>query len=535
MRSVRELAELLGSAEVIGNPDVAVEGLSCDSRKVKPQDLFVCVNGFQSDGHRFASEAVAKGACALVVEYVPEGFEAGSAVLIKTENSRKALAVLSAEFCGRPADKLLNIGVTGTNGKTTVSYLVEAILKASGRNPGMLGTIEAHVAGEVRKLSNTTPESFDLHNMFSEMVEAGQDSVVMEVSSHSVSLDRVYGIPFDVAVFTNLTQDHLDFHKTMENYFQAKSKLFTRLGIYGERAVGPFAVLNIDDPYGVRMADLIRSRVPIVTFGTSSNADVRAYNVEASPNGLSFTLETRVGAKEVHLQLSGQFNLENALAAAAVGMALRINLDTIVEALESVSAVPGRFQLVRCGQNFTVLVDYAHTPDGLKHLLDSARPITRGRIHLVFGCGGDRDKGKRAIMGQIAAEKADKVYITNDNPRSEAPEAIVEQILAGISDELMKKKNVEVIYSRAEAIEKALRGAASGDTVVIAGKGHETYQKIGDHTEHFDDVEQARSILNKMSGSSAFGRSATSAVRMKVRWDRSAFDEARYVVGQRFF
>ena len=528
MSSVAELAGLLGYAEVIGDPSLEVSGLSCDSRSVEEGDLFVCVTGFQSDGHRFAADALAKGAKALVVEKVPEGIDP-SVTLIKVGDTRRALAVLSAKYFGCPADKMLNVGITGTNGKTTTAYLTEAVLKAGGYNPGLLGTIEAHVAGKVCKLANTTPGAYDLHSMFSQMHDSGQDSVVMEVSSHALALDRVYGIPFDVAVFTNLTQDHLDFHKTMENYFSTKSKLFTRLGIYDGRAVGPFAVINADDPYGVRLIELIRSRVPVLTYGTHNSADVRAYNVQAGPGGLSFTLETRVGEREGNLQLSGLFNLHNALAAAAVGLALRIELDSIVKALESVSAVPGRFQLVRAGQDFTVIVDYAHTPDGLEHLLDSARLITSGKLSLVFGCGGDRDKGKRAVMGRLASEKADKIYITTDNPRSEQPENIVSQIVSGISTENMQY--VEIIYDRAQAIAKAIEGAKTGDTVVIAGKGHENYQKFSSRTVHFDDVEQAKSVLSKMALSGVASNAALPRVRLKMRWNRSAFDLSRYMVG----
>ena len=504
MSSVAELAGLLGYAEVIGDPSLEVSGLSCDSRSVEEGDLFVCVTGFQSDGHRFAADALAKGAKALVVEKVPEGIDP-SVTLIKVGDTRRALAVLSAKYFGCPADKMLNVGITGTNGKTTTAYLTEAVLKAGGYNPGLLGTIEAHVAGKVCKLANTTPGAYDLHSMFSQMHDSGQDSVVMEVSSHALALDRVYGIPFDVAVFTNLTQDHLDFHKTMENYFSTKSKLFTRLGIYDGRAVGPFAVINADDPYGVRLIELIRSRVPVLTYDLGKAGH-------------------QIGAVAQIADV-----VEGILAAAAVGLALRIELDSIVKALESVSAVPGRFQLVRAGQDFTVIVDYAHTPDGLEHLLDSARLITSGKLSLVFGCGGDRDKGKRAVMGRLASEKADKIYITTDNPRSEQPENIVSQIVSGISTENMQY--VEIIYDRAQAIAKAIEGAKTGDTVVIAGKGHENYQKFSSRTVHFDDVEQAKSVLSKMALSGVASNAALPRVRLKMRWNRSAFDLSRYMVG----
>ncbi|MGM9992199.1 MAG: UDP-N-acetylmuramoyl-L-alanyl-D-glutamate--2,6-diaminopimelate ligase [Candidatus Bruticola sp.] len=528
--NVAELSRLIGSTstEVIGDLSTEISGLSCDSRQVKSGDLFVCVTGFQCDGHAFAADALEKGAAALVVEHIPDGVPSSGVTIIKTNNTRRALAKLSAAYFGNPAKKLVNVGVTGTNGKTTTTYLIEAILKKAGFNPGMLGTIEAHVAGEKFKLANTTPESFDLHKMFAKMLDAGQDSLVMEVSSHALALDRVYGIPYDIAVFTNLTQDHLDFHLNMENYFLSKAKLFTRLGTYGDRKIGPFAVINLDDPYGVRLIEMVKGRVPVITYGTSCKADVRAYDVKANPSGLSFTIETRVGEFEVNLPLSGLFNLHNALAAAAVGMALRIDGKCIVKGLESVAAVPGRFQLVRKGQNFTVIVDYAHSPDGLSNLLDSARMITKGKLTLVFGCGGDRDHGKRAIMGRLAAEKADKIYITNDNPRNEDPEVIIRQILAGISSEYMQY--VEVVFSRAEAISRALNSAKAGDTVVIAGKGHETYQKFSDKTVHFDDVEQAEKVLSSMALENSRESLAPISVRMAAEWNRRAINHSLYVV-----
>lgn len=514
-----DLGRVLGDVPVIGQADTRITGVACDSRMVNPGDLFVCVTGFSSDGHRFAKDAVEKGARALIVEREPDGVQ--GIPYIRVANSRRALAMVSAELMGRPADKMLNIGITGTNGKTTTSYLVEAVMRAKGLNPGLLGTIEAKVGDSKRQLSNTTPESLDLHKMFREMVASGQDSVVMEVSSHALALDRTYQIPYDIAVFTNLTQDHLDFHGDMEDYFWAKAKLFTRLGTYGNRAIGPFAVVNIDDPYAGRLCQLLRHRVPVFTYGTSSHADVRAFDVEAGPGGLSYTLETRLGNRRVDLQLSGMFNLHNSLAAVAVGFALRTELDAIVAAIESVSAIPGRFQLVRAGQPFTVVVDYAHTPDGLDNLLDSVRAITNGRVSLVFGCGGDRDKSKRAKMGAIAAGKADRVIITTDNPRSEEPESIVEQIMQGVSND--KWALVDSVPDRAQAIAKAIDSAAAGDAVVIAGKGHETYQKFSQKTVHFDDVETALECLQRYPFAQP---GPMPKVKLQINWDRSALNRS---------
>ncbi|MBQ7503216.1 UDP-N-acetylmuramoyl-L-alanyl-D-glutamate--2,6-diaminopimelate ligase [bacterium] len=525
--TVAELAKLLDDAEIIGSADTEVNDLSCDSRLVKPSDLFVCVTGFQSDGHKFAAEAAAKGAAALVTERRLSGV---GIPLIVVPNSRKALSILAAHFCGRPSEKLLNVGITGTNGKTTTAYLIESILKKGGKNPGLLGTIEAHVAGEVIKLNNTTPGAYELQHMFADMVKAEQKSCVMEVSSHALALDRTYGIPFDVAVFTNLTQDHLDFHGTMEEYFHAKARLFTNLGIYkrpSEPELGPVAVINIDDEYGKRIVEMIKDRVPVITYGTDPRADVRAYNVSASPKGLSFMLETRLGCAEVQLQLSGSFNVHNALAAAAAGIAAHVGFADIVCALQEVASVPGRFQLINRGQGFAVIVDYAHTPDGLAHLLDSARQITPngGELTVVFGCGGDRDKGKRPLMGRIAVNKADKVFISNDNPRSENPEDIVGDILNGIPFEMMER--VEIIYDRAEAIKKAVSTAKVFDTVVIAGKGHETYQKFSDHTVHFDDAEKAAAALSEMKCSKTVN--AMHKVRLAIKFDECVFDLSKYL------
>lgn len=510
MKSLAELARSLEEARLQGDPTVQVRDLAYDSREVKPGDLFVCVEGFKSDGHAFAADALRRGAAALVVERDPDGV--GDEIpRIRVPDSRRALATLAAEMMGRPADRLLTVGITGTNGKTTTAFLVEAVLRARELQPGLIGTIEARVGGSVRKLSNTTPESLDLHRLFAEMERSGNDSVVMEVSSHALALDRTYGIPFDVAVWTNLTQDHLDFHGDMENYFQAKLRLFHKLGTQRKRPCTPYAVVNLDDAYGERV--LQNCRVPFVTYGTCPEAHVRAVDIEASPDGLSYTLETPLGECRVNLQLSGFFNLHNSLAAISVGLALRMDLETVVEAVESVSAVPGRFQLVRAGQDFTVVVDYAHTPDGLESLLKSARDITSGRLSVVFGCGGDRDRTKRPLMGKIAASLADAVTLTSDNPRSEEPEEILAQIREGART---GRASVEVIPDRSEAIEAAIHDALPGDTVVIAGKGHETYQIFRDRTVHFDDVEKAVEAIR----SRPFQKPERPVVpRPGVRWD----------------
>ena len=527
MKNLAELASAVEGATVVGNAQVT--DVCYDSRQVKPGDLFVCVCGLQSDGHRFAKAAVEKGAAALVVEHPVEGVEVPYMLV---PDSRLALARVGAAFFDYPAREMLNIGITGTNGKTTTAYLTEAVLRSMGRDPGLLGTIQARVGGQVRRLANTTPESLELQRLFREMRQAEQDSVVMEVSSHALALGRTHGIPYDIAVFTNLTQDHLDFHKTMEEYFQTKTRLFRDLGTYAKRPCGPFAIINLDDPYGKRLCELIQKRVPVITYGTDSQADVRAFNVDASPNGLSFLVETRLEVSKVELQMSGMFNLHNCLAAIAVGIALRGNMRDIVAGVETVASVPGRFQLVREGQPFTVVVDYAHTPDGLQRVLESARAITSNKLSVVFGCGGDRDKGKRPIMGRIAADLADKVFVTSDNPRSEEIADIIAQIMEGVGQSSASPQ-VEIEPDRALAIAKALAQAEEGDTVVIAGKGHEDYQKFRDRTVHFDDVEVARENLRKRQGAQMLA-SFVPKVRLPINWDYSMLrtpEEIKSILG----
>ncbi len=522
MKSLAELVRVLDGAQLQGDPGLQVRDLAYDSRLVQPGDLFVCVEGFRSDGHRFAADAVRRGAVALVVEREPEGVEGVPRILVS--DSRQAMAILAAEMMGRPADRLLTVGITGTNGKTTTSYLVEAVLKARGNAPGLLGTIEARVGDSVRRLANTTPESLDLHRLFAEIEGSGQDSVVMEVSSHALALDRTYGIPYDIAVFTNLTQDHLDFHGSMEEYFQAKLRLFHKLGTCSRRPCTPYAVVNLDDPYGEKV--IKNPRVPFATYGTRPEAHIRAEDIEAGPDGLSYTVITPLGVSRVNLQLSGLFNLHNSLAAISVGLALRMDLAQVVSAVESVWGVPGRFQLVREGQDFTVVVDYAHTPDGLESLLRSARDITSGQLTAVFGCGGDRDRTKRPLMGEIGATMADRLILTTDNPRTEDPQAILEQIREGAR---RGAAHVEILADRAEAIRHAIHAARPGDTVVVAGKGHEKTQIFRDHTVRFDDVECALEAIR----SRPFRRAERPpGMRPVVRWDlRRVRNEAEIAVG----
>lgn len=481
------VAEVLGVEAEPGWEGLQIQKVEFDSRQVATGDLFVCVPGFKVDGHDFASQVVEQGARALVVEkYLAHLAQVPQLVV---PQARRALAQVAAFSQGYPTRSLRLIGITGTNGKTSTAHFCEAVLAGSGRVPGVLGTIHTKIAGRPLPTTHTTPESLVLQRLFAEMRSAGCDSVVMEVSSHALELDRVHGVPFDVAVFTNLSHDHLDFHGSMENYFLAKKKLFDGLR-YIKGRPAPFAVINGDDEYGLRLLQSLK--VPYISYGCSDNCHIRASNVQLSAHGASFDLDTPVGGRRVDLAVSGSFSVYNSLAAIGAGLALKLDLEQILVGIESVGSVSGRFELVREGQDFAVVVDYAHTPDGLEKLLQSARQITRGHLHVVFGCGGDRDPHKRPVMGEIAGRLADRVILTSDNPRNESPQTILAQIQLGMGQ---SAASVEVEADRTQAIYRAVALAEAGDTVVIAGKGHETYQILGDRVIDFDDREVSRQAL----------------------------------------
>jgi UDP-N-acetylmuramoyl-L-alanyl-D-glutamate--2,6-diaminopimelate ligase len=459
--------------DLLGNgPAVEIGGLAYDNRAVEPGTLFFCVPGFTRDGHDFAPDAVARGAAALVVARpvdagVPE---------IQVEDVRAAMATAAARFYGDPTAALPVVGVTGTNGKTTTAFLVRALLEAAGRRCGLLGTVTSVVAGEERPTVRTTPEAIDLQCTFREMLDGGDRACAMEISSHALELRRADGIHVAAAVFTNLTQDHLDFHPTMEDYFQAKRRLFAA-PLTGAR------VVNVDDPYGARLAEEFPDAV---TFGLSEAARYRAVDVETGFAGTDCRFETPGGAFDVHVPLPGRFNVANALGAWAAVRALGVELTELPES----ARVPGRFEPVDEGQPFAVLVDYAHTPDSLENVLRAARELASGRVIAVFGAGGDRDRGKRPLMGEIGARLADVALVTSDNPRSEEPETIIAEILAGAGRE------VEHDVDRRRSIHRAVALAEPGDVVVIAGKGHEQGQEFeGGRKEPFDDVTVAREAL----------------------------------------
>jgi UDP-N-acetylmuramoyl-L-alanyl-D-glutamate--2,6-diaminopimelate ligase len=480
-------ADLL--VRVDGDATTTVSGVAYDSRKVAPGDLFFCVPGTVSDGHEWAASAVAAGAAALCVERPIRDAGVGVEVPeVVVTDARRSMGRMGAAFWGRPADELLLLGVTGTNGKTTTAYMLDEILRADGRTTGLIGTIETRVAAERRSGVRTTPESLDLQRLFAEMVEAGVDSVAMEVTSHALALHRVEGVRFAAAAFTNLSQDHLDFHADMEDYFAAKRTLFTR-----ERL--DKGATNVDDPYGRKLLEV--SQVPVIGFGTGADADVRAGDVGLGPSSTDMRIITPEGEIDVHLNLAGHFNVSNALAAAATALQAGIGLQAIESGLRSLASVPGRFESVDAGQPFSVIVDYAHTPDSLDNVLRAARPLASaggGRVICLFGCGGDRDRGKRPLMGAVAARLADYVIVTSDNPRSEEPMAIIGQVLEGVLAERADGPDV-VTPDRAEAISAGLNEAKPGDVFVIAGKGHEQGQQFADRTIEFDDVSVARSAL----------------------------------------
>ena len=494
-RALSGLSGAAGDLLVQTNGDAEVSGLAYDSSKVAPGDLFFCIPGTRTDGHAFAGAAAEAGAAALCVER-PVDVPLPSLVV---SDARRAMGRVASAFYDDPASNLLLLGVTGTNGKTTTAFLIDAILRADGRTTGLVGTIETRVAGKARPGVRTTPESLDLHALFAEMVDAGVDSVAMEVTSHALALHRVEGLRYAAAAFTNLTQDHLDFHETMEDYFEAKRMLFVPDRL--ERGA-----VNVDEVYGRRLLEA--SEVPCVGFGTAAEAEVRAVDVELGPAGSTFRIVTPAGDATVSTALAGSFNVSNCLAAAATCLQAGIGLDAIEAGLGSGVSVPGRFESVDAGQDFSVVVDYAHTPDSLDNVLRAARGLAErsgGRVIALFGCGGDRDRGKRPLMGAVAARLADFVVVTSDNPRSEEPAAILDEILEGVTAERSDGADVVDVDRRA-AIAAAVREAKPGDVVVIAGKGHETGQQFRDHTVPFDDRIVAREELRAAASAGAQSR-----------------------------
>jgi UDP-N-acetylmuramoyl-L-alanyl-D-glutamate--2,6-diaminopimelate ligase len=469
----------LAPTDVVQRAPVEISDLAYDTRAVGPGALFFCVRGERHDGHGFARDAVQRGAVALVVEQVLEL----DVPQLCVSDVRRAMAQAAVVFFGDPTRELEIAGVTGTNGKTTTTFLLHSILTAAGRRPGLMGTIESRIGGERRAAIRTTPEAIDLQRAFRELLDAGDRSCALEATSHGSELGRLDGVHFSALAFTNLGQDHLDFHGTFQRYFDAKRRLF--VGI--ER---PPAAVNVGDEYGRRLGDELRAlgHEALLTFGFADDADVRPEQLELDANGARL----RAGGIELRSNLRGRFNVENVLAAVAVARLLGIENDAIAAGVEALRGVPGRFEAVEEGQPFAVVVDYSHKPDALENVLRTARELARNRVICVFGCGGNRDRGKRPLMGRIAGELADVAIVTSDNPRSEDPEAIIAEVLGGAG------ANLDVEPDRAAAIERALALAQEGDVVVIAGKGHEQGQEFADRTIPFDDRDVARHVLRRL-------------------------------------
>ncbi|WP_094547572.1 UDP-N-acetylmuramoyl-L-alanyl-D-glutamate--2,6-diaminopimelate ligase [Petroclostridium xylanilyticum] len=477
---LKDLTSIIEHEYVNGDQSAEISGIAYDSRRVKPGDLFVCIKGFKVDGHEFISQAIGQGAAAVIVE---KEVEDAKVPLIKVKNSRRALALISAAFFSNPSSKFKLIGVTGTNGKTTTTYLIKTILEQGGSKVGLIGTNQNMIGDKVLPAERTTPESLELQQLFSDMVKEKIDYVVMEVSSHSLELNRVDGCNFEIGIFTNITQDHLDFHVTMENYLKAKTTLFKRC---------KKGIINVDDSSSEYI--LNNGTCEMITFGIDKEADIHAKDIEISEKGVKFDVDTPYGSKFIELGIPGRFSVYNALGSIGACLALGISLEQIQQGLKQAKGVPGRAQIVETGKDFTVLIDYAHTPDGLENILNTVNGFAKGRVVTLFGCGGDRDKTKRPIMGEIAGKLSDFCIITSDNPRTEDPLQILNHIEEGI-----KKTDCSyvVIENRFEAIKYALENAKKDDVIVLAGKGHETYQILKDRVIHFDEKEIVESILRE--------------------------------------
>lgn len=482
-----KLREILADIDVIsftGDMDLEIKGITYDSRKVRAGDLFICVSGYVQDGHNYINDALSKEAAAFIVE---RDVEAAGAAIVKVKSSRAAMPLLASSFYGNPTEELQLVGITGTSGKTTTTYLLKSIFEAADKKTGLLGTISTQIGDKVYVSSKTTPESIDLQCLFREMADMHMDYAVMEVSSHSLELGRVEGCRFSAGVFTNLSQDHLDFHKNMDSYREAKKKLF-----YKTRNAN---IINIDDMHGRLIADEIKSlKTPLITFGIDNKADIMAKNIDINSKGVSFILTTPQYETELKIKIPGKFSVYNALAAAAVAYSAGIDKDAIRDGLYKVGCVPGRSEIIQTDTPYTVMIDYAHKPDGLDKILTTIRQYAKGRIITLFGCGGDRDKEKRPMMGKIAGELSDYVIITSDNPRSEEPMEIIEQAEAGIKS---TGCDYICIENRRDAIKYALKMAKPDDIVLLAGKGHEPYQVLKDRTIPFDERDIVEELLRE--------------------------------------
>ena len=478
---LKEIVKNLEILELRADLEMEISGVSYDSRRTQPGDLFVAVRGFESDGHRFIPKAVEKGAVAVLCETAPED----GTPYVRIADCRLGLALASREFFGNPASEMTMIGITGTSGKTTSSYLLKHLLESKlDAKVGLIGTNGNMIGDEFLHTEHTTPESYELHRLFRSMADAGCTHVVMEVSSHSLTLERVAGIEYDVGLYTNLSQDHLDFHGTMEEYAAAKKKLFSQCRV---------GCVNLDDKWAAFMME--GAKCPVHTFSIDRNdADLTAKDVRLSASGVRFAAVNDSGLALTRLSIPGRFSVHNALGVMSVGLALGISLSDCADAMSTAKGVKGRLEIVPTDRDFSVIIDYSHKPDALENVLKTLRPVTKGRLMALFGCGGDRDKAKRPIMGAIAADNADLVIVTSDNPRTEDPEEIIREILEGMKG---KRTQTKVICDRVEAIHWAIDNAGAGDVIILAGKGHEDYQVVGHEKHHMDEREIVAEYLEK--------------------------------------
>ncbi len=506
MKRLSDLLRDVPAQLLAGNLDVPVRAVVADSRTVQPGDVFVCLPGYKSEGgevradrHDFIDMAVARGAAAVVVDRAVAAIP--DVTIVRVDDSWSAIAVMACELYAQPSRELTMVGVTGTSGKTSTTYFVESVLRRAGRRPARFGTIEYRFGDRVVAAAQTTPEAPELQRLLRQAVDEGFDAVVMEVSSHALQLRRAGGVAFDVALFTNISQDHLNFHPDMHHYLRAKGRLFEELGSGGKAAT---AVVNIDDDAAAHVIAVNRGR--LLTYAVDRAADIRAIAVHSGLNGTRFDACTPQGTLPIEIPHLGEFHVHNALAAIGAGVALGLSAEAIHDGLAATPAVPGRFELVDCGQDFRVAVDYAHKPDALDRLLQSARHLRPRRVITVFGCGGDRDRGKRPLMGRLAAQHSDVVIVTSDNPRSESPERIIAEILHGAREAAANRCKVYSESDRATAIAMAIDQAQTDDIVLIAGKGHETYQLFADRRIEFDDRQVARAALAHRLGLPADGR-----------------------------
>ncbi len=474
-----ELLEGVKVKQIIGSEHLNITGIAFSSLDVKPGNIFVCITGFKTDGHKYAADAISRGAIAVMAE---RDLSELGVTCVLCDNTRLALAFAAANFYGHPEKKLKLIGITGTNGKTTTTYIVKSVLESMGKKVGLIGTNQNMIGTEVIPSKHTTPDSLELMQLFSLMAEKGAEYVVMEVSSHSLYLDRVTACTFDVGAFTNITQDHLDFHETMEKYLDAKGILYT---------ISENGVINADDDSAEYLVGISKCR-KMLTYGIKNDCDLRARDVELSEKGVSFKLEYKGDSHYVELGIPGQFSVYNALTALGCLVAAGIGIEDAVEGLKEARGVKGRVEVVETGRDFSVIIDYAHTPDGLYNVIRTIRGFCKGRIITVFGCGGDRDATKRPKMGKIAATLSDYCVVTSDNPRTEDPEKIINQVVEGV---VQGGGEYTVAVNRFEAIEFALDLAEKDDIVLLAGKGHETYQILADRTIDFDEREIVCKLL----------------------------------------